>query len=204
MKVAEIEVFADVSCPFAHVALRRLISARNDRGSQRPRVRVRAWPLELVNGTPMTGPGVAPKVAALRATVAPDLFAGFDPDHFPATTLPLLAAEAAAHRLGPDVGERFSLRVREILFDDGVDPTGDGVVDGLLRDHGIDPDAVDPAQPTADHAEGTARGVRGSPHFFAADSDWFCPSLHISHDGDVFDIEFDEAGFAAFAAAALG
>ena len=35
----------------------------------------------------------------------------------------------------------------------------------------------------ADWEEGKARGVVGSPHFFAADgSNWFCPSLAISRD----------------------
>ena len=31
--------------------------------------------------------------------------------------------------------------------------------------------------------------VKGSPHFFVGDHDWFCPSLVVRHDGDQFSIE---------------
>jgi hypothetical protein len=48
-----IEVFADIWCPFTHVGLRaideqRWIRARGDVG-----IVVRSWPLELINGAPM-------------------------------------------------------------------------------------------------------------------------------------------------------
>jgi predicted DsbA family dithiol-disulfide isomerase len=49
-----LEVFADVLCPFTHVGLRRLISERARRGRDDVVVRVRAWPLELVNGEPLS------------------------------------------------------------------------------------------------------------------------------------------------------
>ena len=51
-------------------------------------LRLRAWPLELVNDAPLDADLIADEVAALRAHVAPDLFAGFDPQHFPKTSLP--------------------------------------------------------------------------------------------------------------------
>ncbi|MFZ4518319.1 MAG: disulfide bond formation protein DsbA, partial [Microthrixaceae bacterium] len=70
-----IEVFADVSCPFAHVGLRRVVQERDRRGRTDVVLRVRAWPLEVVNGEALDGPHVAEKVDALRAQVAPDLFA---------------------------------------------------------------------------------------------------------------------------------
>jgi predicted DsbA family dithiol-disulfide isomerase len=201
MKV--IEVFADVSCPFAHVGLNRVLDARSRTGSSVPAVRVRAWPLELVNGVPLTGAGIVEKVDALRSSVAPDLFSGFDPAAFPTSTVPLLAAEAAAHDLGAVVGERFSVRVRELLFEQGVDPSTPEVFAELLREHGIDVADVVLARPGADHSEGVARGVQGSPHFFAGEASWFCPSLHIAHDEDGYDISFDSAAFEAFAAVAF-
>ena len=56
-------------------------------------LRLRAWPLELVNDAPLDADLIADEVAALRAHVAPDLFAGFDPQHFPKTSLPTLALQ---------------------------------------------------------------------------------------------------------------
>ena len=46
--VPVVDVFADVRCPFAHVGLRRLVTRRKQLGAQLL-LRVRAWPLELVN-----------------------------------------------------------------------------------------------------------------------------------------------------------
>src|SRR4051812_44589210 len=70
--VTRIEVFADIVCPFTHVGLRRLLEARPATG-RRMSVRVRAWPLELVNGTPVAADLAAREIEALRAGVAPHL-----------------------------------------------------------------------------------------------------------------------------------
>lgn len=199
-----LEVFADVSCPFAHVGLQRIVAERTRRGLHQPRLHVRPWPLELVNGSPLTGDALAPKIEALRTQVAPDLFTGFDPTRFPVTTLPVLAAEAAAHATDPEVGERFSLAVRTALFEHGIDPSAPEHLARLLADHGIAPDAVDPTAVTAGWTEGRERGVLGSPHFFAGEHSWFCPSLTIRHDADGYDIAFDVAGLEAFLADAFG
>ena len=51
----EIEVFADIWCPFTHVGLRALAEERAHRGRTDVTLWVRAWPLELVNGAPMDG-----------------------------------------------------------------------------------------------------------------------------------------------------
>src|SRR5206468_3084962 len=51
---AVIEVFADVRCPFTHVGLTRFVARRHELGRREPRLRVRAWPLELVNGEPLS------------------------------------------------------------------------------------------------------------------------------------------------------
>ena len=45
-----IEVFADVLCPFTHVGLRAVAEQRARAGRDDVVIRVRAWPLELVNG----------------------------------------------------------------------------------------------------------------------------------------------------------
>ena len=49
-----------------------------------------------------------------------------------------------------------------------------------------------------------ALGVVGSPHFFVAGDDFFCPALDITHDDGGLSIAFDADGFDKFLAAALG
>jgi predicted DsbA family dithiol-disulfide isomerase len=198
-----VDVFADVACPFTHVGLRRITAYRDAHAAGTP-IRVRAWPLELVNGTGLDGTALAPKVTALRASVAPDLFTGFDPDRFPTTTLAALAAEAAAYRVDQATGERFSLLVRDALFERGLDVSDEGVLAGLRAEAGVPaPTATDDEQVRADHREGQARGVTGSPHFFTQDGDFFCPSLEITHPDGGLEIAFDRDGFDAFVAAAF-
>lgn len=199
-----LEVFADVSCPFAHAGLRRFESYRQELARTEPVLRVRAWPLELVNGRSLDGTSLAPKIAALRADVAPDLFAGFDEHRFPATALPAMAAEAAAYRKGMRIGEAFSFAVRRALFEQGLDVSAPGVLQGLL-------DQLEVAEPTDDDrtalrddlADGQRRGVAGSPHFFTPDGAFFCPSLDLDHDDDGYKVSFDPAGFQEFVAAAF-
>ena len=53
--MSHIEVFADVSCPFTHVGLRRLVEHRRQLERDDLRIVVKAWPLELVNGSPLAG-----------------------------------------------------------------------------------------------------------------------------------------------------
>ena len=78
----EVEVFADIRCPFTHVGLRRLTEWRARTGAEFA-LRVRAWPLELVNAEPLAATLIAEEAEALRRQIAPDLFAGFDLDNFP-------------------------------------------------------------------------------------------------------------------------
>ena len=91
-----LEVFADVACPFAHAGLARFHAFRVQRGLDAPVLRVRAWPLEIVNGAPLDPEMIAEEVDALRASVAPDLFGSFDPSKFPSTSIPAMALAAAA------------------------------------------------------------------------------------------------------------
>lgn len=200
-----LEVFADVACPFAHVGLARFHAVREERGLIEPVLLVRAWPLELVNSQPFDGHALAPKVAALRAAVAADRFGGFDPERFPASSLPAMAAESAAYRIGAELGERFSLAVRHALFDDGLDVSDPEILGQLRRELGVPaPTAADEAAVQDDWNEGTRRGVRGSPHFFASGTDFFCPSLQIGHDAAGYHVSFDAVGFGHFVAAVLG
>ncbi|MET0727190.1 MAG: DsbA family protein [Acidimicrobiales bacterium] len=200
----QIEVFADIACPFAHAGLRTFVQHRAERGLSEPRLLVRAWPLELVNSQPHDGRAEVPNVEGLRAGAAPELFAGFDPGRFPATTLPALAAAATAYAAGPVHGEAFSLAVRDALWEHGLDVTDPDVLERLCSDVGIEPPAAgDDTAVRADLADGRARGVAGSPHFFTDEGDFFCPSLDIEQHGRSVDVSFDVVRFRRFTDAAF-
>src|SRR6187431_2480118 len=103
-----IEVFADIWCPFTHVGLRAIDDERRRLGRSDIGLIVRAWPLELVNGVPMPADKAVRNVTVLRGQVAPDMFADFDGEHFPTSTLPALALVARAYRMDLRAGERAS------------------------------------------------------------------------------------------------
>jgi predicted DsbA family dithiol-disulfide isomerase len=188
--VRHIEVFADIVCPFTHVGLRRLVDARAARGRASV-LRVRAWPLELINGHPLERELAAREIDALRASVAPDLFRGFDTGVWPRSSLPAFGLAVAAYAIDDRTGEAVSLAVRAALFEGGLDVSDAEVVRRIGEAYGVNP--LDPATIRAavenDWARGKVRKVKGSPHFFVGDADWFCPSLVIRHEGDDLAIE---------------
>ena len=65
-----VEVFADIWCPYAHVGLRRFIHRRWASHRKDLVLRVRAWPLELVNGEPLDADHVAEQIEDLRRQAA--------------------------------------------------------------------------------------------------------------------------------------
>ena len=200
-----IEVFADVACPFTHVGLRRLVEARERRGVPAT-IRVRAWPLEWINGAPLAAALVGREIDALRSSVAPDLFAGFDPATFVSSSMPAFGLAAAAYAVDDTVGEAVSLAVRDELFERGRDVSDRDVVGEIGARYGVVP--LDGLATTAavkcDWERGRARGVAGSPHFVIGRRDWFCPSLRIRHDGANFSIEPAEETMQELYASAFG
>src|SRR6476661_6479775 len=104
-----IEVFADVACPFTHVGLKSFVARRAGLGRDDVILRVRAWPLEIVNGRPLDPGDVAEEIDALHDQVGSTLFTGFTQESFPATSLPALTLASAAYEHGPAIGERVSL-----------------------------------------------------------------------------------------------
>ena len=180
-----IEVFADVWCPFAHVGIAAAVAARDTAGRRDLAVHVRAWPLELVNEGPLEVSTTAAHVAALRDQVAPGLFVGFDPASFPATSMPALALEAAAHAHDAATGLAVSLALRNALFERGEDIADAGVLGAIASLFGLgDVDLTVHTSVLADYEEGQRRGVKGSPHFFSEDAESFCPTLDITRDPD--------------------
>jgi predicted DsbA family dithiol-disulfide isomerase len=188
-----IEVFADITCPFAYVGLVRLLARRAVMARDEV-VHVRAWPLELVNGEPLTGPGTARKVAELRRGVAPELFQGFDVDRFPASSLPALALAATASRRDPGTGELVGMELRRALFEQGSDISQVAVLDDIARRHGIE-GRWDTRDVLVDWEEGRRRGVQGSPHWFVDGEEYVCPALQIDHPAGGLHVTPDPEGF---------
>jgi predicted DsbA family dithiol-disulfide isomerase len=184
--MSTVEVFADVLCPFTHVGLHTLIDRRTDRGLSEPLLRMRAWPLELINGAPLDPEHIAAEIIALRTSVRPDLFEGFSVDTFPNTSMAAFALTAAADRTGdPELIENVGMALRDAVFEQGLDIGRPEVAQAVADRFGLTPlDAEDTeAAVRADWDEGRRRGVVGSPHFFTADGGgWFCPGLAISRD----------------------
>jgi len=198
-----VTVFAELTCPFTHVGLRRLVTRRDEIAS-RARFLVLAWPLEWVNGAPLDPEFAAMEITALRTEVAPDLFRGFDPKTFPRTTIPALAMASLAYTVALATGESVSLALRDAVFEQGVDIGDPSVLSAIANAHGLDVRDADPDAVRAEYEEGQRRGVVGSPYFIVEGVGYFCPSLDISHVGDEFSIRFDAPAFEDFTLRALG
>lgn len=193
-----IEVFADINCPFTHVGL-KVIVAEIESLTIPVDLRVRAWPLEWVNGSPLDADGVAVKVAALEAELGVDDFGGFRRDRWPHTTLPALNLADAAYRRDAATGLAVSLLLRRLLFEEGHD-LSDQVLAEVADDFGLArPPTEASAGVHADYAEGKSRGVRGSPDFWVEGREFFCPALDLGHDDEGhLTASFDDNGIREF------
>ncbi len=200
-----VEVYADVCCPFAHVGLRRLVERRAALGRTDVVLKVRAWPLELVNGAPLDPTLIDEEVAELRKQVAPDLFAGFDAVRFPRTSLPAMALASIAYDHSLALGERVSLALRDALFEQGRDIADPDVLSDLAAAAGIESSTEAAHQQVlSDWSRGQRIGVLGSPHFFVGAEDFFCPSLHIARVDGHLTITSDRRAFDAFVESVIG
>ncbi len=204
-KARVVEVFADVSCPFSHVGLRLLVEQRNQLGRDDVVLRVRAWPLELVNGAPLAGDFVGEEISVLRDGVAPDLFKGFDATHFPSTTVPALALAALAYRRGDLTGEEVSLALRTALFEEGRDIADPAELAAIAHSFDLDLVGADAERSVHDDwHEGERRGVVGSPYFFVDDNGFFCPTLNVTHVEGQLQVDVDLDAFSEFVATVFG
>jgi predicted DsbA family dithiol-disulfide isomerase len=202
--MTRIEVFADILCPFTHVGLRRLVAARAARCATTSIV-IRGWPLEWINGAPIDAERAAHGIEALERRVAPELFLGFNPETFPHTSIPAFGLAAVAYEAGASIGEAVSLRIREALFEEGRDISDDAELRAIGAEFGVEPVTRAVARTFAgrDWDRGRARGVQGSPHFFADGHSWFCPSLSIAKSDGGYDVTLDESAQREFYTVAL-
>lgn len=201
--MSSLEVFADVRCPFAYVGLRRVLD-RRERDGTGPTLVIRAWPLELVNGSPMDAKATGEKIAAIREQLAPDLFVGFDVDSFGDSSLPAMALTTAAYRHDLQTGEAVAMAVREALFEHGQDVTDPDVLSAIGSAHGVSVDESDHEKVLVDWEEGKSLGVIGSPHFLVQDKGYFCPGLEISHYETGLSVVAKQSAFDEFIEKALG
>ena len=195
-----VEVFADVVCPFAHVGLHRFAAFRDMHDLAQPALRVRAWPMELVNGALLDTGLNAEHIDDLRQSVAPDLFGGFNRNAPPTSSLAALALVAASYTVDDETGERVSLAVRDAFFEEGLDISDRVVLDRIASVHGVDAHSSPEFELSVldDLEESKRRGVRGSPEFFVDGRGWFCPSLSISNADGQLHIEPDIESIEAF------
>jgi predicted DsbA family dithiol-disulfide isomerase len=196
--VTRLEVFADVTCPFTHAGLRKVVSelADVDGGVE---VIVRSWPLEWVNGTPLEAEPVKAKITALHDQLGTGDFEGFREDAWPATTIPALNLAAAAFDVDAATGLAVSLALRDAVFEEGRDVSDQAVLADIASQFGLAPPSVEAcARVTADYEEGQRRGVRGSPDFWLGDEEFFCPALTLGHDDGGLTAEFDTEGLGRF------
>lgn len=115
-----VDVWSDIHCPWALIAVHRLRRARERLGADVVFV-PRAWPLEWVNrrGTPRDI--VSVEVAAL-ASHEPELFNRYAGASWPSTFLPAFELVAAAGRIGgAELAEQVDYALRIAFFRDSVD-----------------------------------------------------------------------------------
>lgn len=179
----EIEVFAEVGCPFTHFGLNALRDRRREAGlDEHVVIRVRAWPLEWVNGKPLDGSHVAEGITDIRSRIKTPLFAGFRADAFPVTSVPAMALTASADMVDPCLGEAVAYRLRELVFERGEDVASPEVLRSVAVEFGAGmPDESEHEMLVRrEYENGKERGVLGSPHFFVGGRDWYCPALVIT------------------------
>ncbi len=194
-----VEVFADITCPFTHVGLKRVIHHVSEMATP-AEVIVRAWPLEWVNGAPLDVDAVVVKAGALTEQLGVDDFSGLRADRWPATTIPALNLAASAYERDSATGLAVSLALRSALFENGEDVSDPEVLAGIAATNELAPPTREAsAAVKADYDSGRERGVKGSPHFFVASDDFFCPALDLGHDDDGhLTARFDADMLAAF------
>ena len=196
-------MYADIVCPFAYVGLTRLIERRHQLGRDEVRFRIRSWPLELVNGSPVDAHFIDEEIDEIKPQVAPDLFANFDAGQFPASTLPALALTAASYELGDSTGEAVAMQLRKLVFEHGRNVADPAVLAELAQHYGVTT-LGDAAVVRDEWTNGRTRGVLGSPHFFVDGESLFCPVLDIRRVDGRLVVKVDEQAYEAFVTHCFG
>jgi predicted DsbA family dithiol-disulfide isomerase len=192
-----IAVFSDLVCPFAHVLVHRLFTARRRLGLDGAvRLDHHAFPLELLNRVPGTRIGSDSEIPAL-GRLEPDagwqLWQGPD-HHYPNTLLLAFEAVQAAKLQSLEASEELDRALRQAFWARSRPIQMHHEILAIADDSGaVDVDALDAAL-----RAGTARAavfadaelaatdtVTVSPHVFLADgSDVANPGITVHWQGD--------------------
>ena len=191
-----IVVYSDVGCPWAHLAVHRLLATRSRPGLDDDVVLDhRAFPLELVNRRPTPRRILAaevPVVGGLDPEAGWQVWQG-DPATWPVTTLPALEAVQAAKEQGRRASERLDRALRVAFFGESRCISMTHVVLDVAGEVGLDVDALATAvehgrgRPAVfdhwRHAQDT--DVKGSPHVFLPDgTDAHNPGIEMTWSGE--------------------
>jgi predicted DsbA family dithiol-disulfide isomerase len=175
-----IAVFSDLSCPWAHLAVYRLLAARQRLGLEGDVVLDhRAFPLELFNRRPTPRRIVSaevPVVGALDPGAGWQVWQG-DLATWPVTTLLALEAVQAAKEQGAAASERLDRGLRTAFFGQSRCISMRHVVLEVAAECGLDEgalaDALDSGRARRavfdQCAVASGGSVAGSPHVFLAD-----------------------------------
>ena len=191
-----IVVWSDLSCPFAHCAVSRLLRTRAELGLDgRVHLDHRAFPLELFNERPI--PKVindteAPAVAAIEPQAGWQVWQRPDSE-YPVTTLLALEAVQAAKAQGLAAGEQLDRALRVAFWEQSrCIGLWSVVLDAATSCPAVDVEALRAAlldgaarRTVFDHFEqARADEVKGSPHLFLPDgTDAHNPGLELHWEG---------------------
>ncbi|MDP8928122.1 MAG: DsbA family protein [Actinomycetota bacterium] len=192
-----IVVYSDIGCPWAHVAVARLLATRRRLGlDDQVALDHRAFPLELHNRQPTPWRVLAAEIPVVGG-IAPE--AGWrmwqaEPWTWPVTTLPALEAVQAAKEQGLPASERLDRALRVALFRDSLCVSLRHVVLEVAADtDGVDKsklrDALDDGRAHRAVIEqfetSRSQQVDGSPHLFLPDgTDVANPGVEMHWEGE--------------------
>jgi predicted DsbA family dithiol-disulfide isomerase len=205
-----IVVFADIACPWSHVAVHRLHAARAAAGRDGELVfDMRAFPLELFNERPTpkrTLDAETPVAGALAPEAGWQMWARRDYE-YPVTTLLALEAVQAAKEQGLRASEQLDRALRAAFFGASKSISmrhvvlevagGCAAVDAAALRDALDDGRA--RRRVLEQFEKADEAVRGSPHLFLPDgSDHHNPGVRIrwqgAHGRGFPVVESDEPG----------
>ncbi len=201
IEAGTVAIYADIGCPWAHLAVFGLHEARARLGLEEDlSIDVRAFPLELFNEQPTPAAVLAAEISVVGA-LGPG--AGWSqwkasPYTYPVTTLlPMEAVYAAKHQ-GLGVSDRFDRALRKAFFGEQRCISMQHEILAVAKSvDGLDADAVESALRTgdfrhrlfADMDAGTSDKVKGSPHVFLADGrNFHNPGIEMHWEGKAFPV----------------
>ena len=193
-------VYSDIGCPWAHLAVHRLLSIRHRLGlDDAVVVDHRAFPLEIFNTRPTPWRILAaevPVIGALDPGAGWQVWQG-DMGTWPSTTLPALEAVQAAKEQGLAASERLDRGLRRAFFGDSrcismrhviLDVAGESDLDVGALAAALDGSSGDGKARRAVFDQCRRAGdedVKGSPHVFLPDgTDVHNPGIEMAWEGD--------------------